>query len=157
MTETIIQNEQETAPELGMDLHLHTIPLQRIHQIWSAVEPFLAAGLEEGQETRTDYTLDQVKASLALGYWQLVVATDGLGDVYGACAIDFINRPNDRVAYITTIGGRGIINEQNKDRFFDLLRKCGATLIEVAARDSAARLFGRFGLSKKYTVMEKPL
>lgn len=157
MTETIIQKPVETAPELDMDFHIHVIPVNHVAQAWSLVESFLQEGLERGQETRTDYTIDQVKSYLAQGYWQLIVACDTNGDVHGACAVEFINRPNDRVAFIVTIGGRLVISESNAEQFYAILRNCGATLIELAARQSAARLFRMWGLRDKYTVMEKAL
>lgn len=157
MTETIIRYDVQTAPKLAMDLHILTIPVNRVAQNWTMVSPFLLDGLDRGQVTRRDYTLDQVKAALCSGLWQLVVAADDDGVVHGACAIEFIYRANDCVAFVVTMGGRGIVAADNGELFYELLRNCGATTIEVACRDSAARLFSMAGLQKKYTVLEKAL
>lgn len=154
---TEILDQIKTIPKSGMALHIQKIPVNRVAQMWSQVSPFLLDGLDRGQVTRHDYTLDQLKAALCRGDWQLIVAHDDDGAIFGACAVEFIYRANDCVAFVVSMGGRGIVCTKNGELFYNLLRDCGATLIEVACRDSAARLFSMAGLSKKYTILEKAL
>lgn len=157
MDETIIRETLKTIPKSGMALHIQKVPVNRVAQMWSLVSPFLLDGLERGQVTRQDYTIDQAKALLCRGDWQLIVAHDDTGAIYGACAVEFIYRPNDCVAFIPTLGGRGIVCNENGEQFFQLLRECGATTLEVACRKSAARLFSTAGLTDKHMILEKAL
>ena len=36
----------------------------------------------------------------------LLVATDDNAEIHGAATVSFINYPNDRVAFVTAIGGK---------------------------------------------------
>jgi hypothetical protein len=113
------------------------------------VEGFLSSALEYSQG---DYTLEQVKSLVAMGNWTLVVAVDDNG-VQGAATVDFLNRPNNRVAFITAIGGRLVSSEDSVEQLKKLLGSFGATCIEGAARESIARLWSRYGFEEKYRIV----
>ena len=98
-----------------------------------------------------DYTIEQVKASLASGQWMLVVAVDG-AEVCGAMTISFFNRPNDRVAFITTVGGKNIINDDTFAQLKNLVAAFGATYIEAAGRESVMRMLEHQGFKEKYRI-----
>ena len=104
-----------------------------------------------------DYTLDQVKVYLTNGQWVLVVALDDLGKIKGCCTVSFLNYPNDRVAFITTIGGKFISDKQIYAEFCELLKAQGATKVQGAARESIARLWRRLGFTEKYIIVENKL
>jgi hypothetical protein len=83
------------------------------------------------------------------------VAVDESGEIKGACTIEYINRPNSRVAMITAIGGRLITSEDSFDQLRNILKLNGATHIEGAARESIARLWKmKFGFAEKYKIVE---
>lgn len=153
MTETIIQNEQETAPELAMDIHVSSVPLRLVAQTWPDAEPFIKSGLDMGQVDFEDYTIDQAKAMVLQGYWHLVVGYDDTGKIHGAAAIEMINRANDRVAFVVSIAGKMIASNSSFDQLASVLKAFGATSIEGAARESIARLWKRFGFKTKYAVV----
>ena len=104
-----------------------------------------------------DYTLDQVKVYLTNGQWQLVVAFDDFGKIKGCCTVTFQNYPNDRVAFITAIGGKFISDKQIYAEFCDILKAQGATKVQGAARESIARLWRRIGFKEKYVIVENTL
>jgi hypothetical protein len=122
-----------------------------VHQTWPLVEEFLTAAAKVSQG---DYTSDQVKALLANGSWLLLVAVDAENNITGAGAISFNNMPNDRVAFITAIGGKGIVNPDIYEQLCMVLKGYGATKIQCAARDSAARLYESVGFEKKHIILE---
>ena len=153
MTETIIQKPVETAPESSMDFHIDIVPLRLAAQLWAKVEPFIKDGLDMGQQGFEDYTIDQVKAMILQGYWHLIVAYDDNNQMRGAAAVEMINRPNDRVAFIISIGGHLVTNQYTFAQLADSLKALGATTIEGAARESIARLWRRFGFITKYAVV----
>jgi hypothetical protein len=101
-----------------------------------------------------DYTLDQIKMYVLTSVWLLLVGTDDENKIHGAMTVEFQNRPNHRVAFITGTGGRSIINDETFKQLEGICRANGATAIECAARDSVSRLLDRFGFKDKYRIVE---
>lgn len=128
---------------------IERVDLAHVHHVWPLVEGFISSALEHSQG---DYTLEQVKTLVAMGNWTLLVAVDDNG-VQGAATVDFFNRPNDRVAFITAIGGRLISSPDTFEQLKALLKTIGATCIEGAARESIARLWSRYGFVEKYRIV----
>ena len=126
------------------------VPIEWVNRTWNMVEGYLQAALEHA---KGDYTIDQVKSYLAQGNWTLVVASDDENKVHGAAAINFFNRPNDRVAFIVAIGGKLITNQDTFKQLKQYLIAMGATALEGASRESAARLWMRYGLTEKYRIV----
>ena len=134
-----------------MSLEIKHVPVQYVNQAWPLVEKFIKDAVNYGGD---DYTLDQVRVYLASGQWLLVVAADEQGAVKGAATISFSNYPNDRVAFVTFIGGRLISSQDTFKQFKDLLKANGATKIQGAARESIARLWSRYGFEERYRIVE---
>lgn len=130
-------------------MNIQRVDVGHIHQVWPMVEPHLAAALEH---SKGEYTLESVKVLLVTGQWLLVVAADEEG-VHGAATVSFNNRPHDRVAFVTAIGGKLISNADTFEQLKTLLRTLGATCIEGAARESIARLWSRYGFEEKYRIV----
>lgn len=120
-----------------------------VSQVWPKVADHIQAALEY----QDDYTLDHAQVYLTSGQWTLIVASDENNFVHGAAAVQFVNRPNDRVAFVIAMGGRLISNQDTYLQFKDLLRAFGATYIEGAARESIARLWTRYGFEEKYRIV----
>ena len=137
-----------------MSLLIRHVPVQYVNQAWPLVEQYLAEAVQYGGD---DYTLDQVRVYIATGQWLLVVAADESGAVKGAATINFCNYPNDRVAFVTFIGGRLISNQDTFKQFKDLLKANGATKIQGAAREAIARLWSRYGFKERYIIVELSL
>ena len=125
------------------------VPIEYVNATWKDVEGFIAEAVDRCEP---DYTLDQVKTMVATGQWILVVAVDA-NVIKGAATVCFFNRPNDRVAFVTYIGGKGLAN---KDAFKQLCLlfkvNFGATAIEGAVNEAVSRLWRRFGCKEKYRI-----
>ena len=119
-----------------------------VNQVWPKVADYIEAALAY----QDDYTIEQAKVYLTNGSWTLVVAVADDGHLQGAAAVQFFNRPNDRVAFVIAMGGKLITGQETFLQFKDLLKAFGATYIEGASRESATRLWQRFGLQEKYRV-----
>lgn len=130
-------------------MKIQYVPIEWVNQTWPRVENFVVAALEHAQG---DYTIDQVKALVTQGTWMLLVAVDG-SEIKGAATINFYNRPNDRVGFISTIGGRLISNPDTFDQLKAFALSQGATVIEGAARESIARLWTRYGFTEKHRIV----
>lgn len=119
------------------------------------VAPFIASGLRFSQG---DYDVEHAKVYLANGQWQLLIALDDENKPAGAASVEFINRPNDRVAFFTSVGGKFMTTPEVFSQVREILKSYGATKIEGAARESAARLWqSKFGFSEKYKIVEVSL
>lgn len=134
-----------------MKLTVKPVPTSAIHQVWPQVREFLAEALKWGED---DYTEDQAKALLANGSWVLLVVVDDENGIHGAVSVNLFNMPNDRVAFITAIGGTLISNQDTHAQLCALLKGFGATKIQGAARESVARLWRRYGFKERYVIVE---
>jgi hypothetical protein len=124
------------------------------HQTWPLVKDLFASALKFGGD---EYTLDQIKGLLASGSWVLLVAADGENTIHGAASVNFYNMPNDRIGLITAMAGKAIVNRDVFGQVCALLKANGATKVQCAARESAARLYKQVGLEERYTILEAKL
>lgn len=129
-------------------MKIQHVDVSYVNQLWPQVEKFI----EDALAYQDDYNVEHVKVFLVNGTWTLVVAIDEDGVIHGAATIQFYNRPNARVAFVVTMGGRLITGHETYEQFTELLKAFGATYIEGASRASATRLWERFGLKEKYRV-----
>jgi hypothetical protein len=87
-------------------LKFYVVETNRIQQTWNEVEPMLAKAMAH---SGGEYSLEQLKVMLTQGRQVLCVGTE-LDDltltIKCAMTIEWINYPNDRVAFITAIGGK---------------------------------------------------
>jgi len=130
-------------------MNVQYVPLEWVNGTWDKVDKFIASALAH---SKGDYTVEQVKSLVTQGQWELLVAVEE-GVIHGAATINFYNRPNDRVAFITTIGGKLVSNKDTFEELRDFAKSKGATVIEGAARESIARLWKRYGFEEKYRIV----
>lgn len=129
-------------------MKIQHVALEYVNQVWPQVAYFIEVALDY----QDDYTLEHAQVYVSNGTWALFVAVNDEDDVVGAATVQFYNRPSDRVAFVVTMGGKLITGQQTYAQFTDLLKAFGATYIECASRESATRLWQRFGLKEKYRV-----
>jgi len=131
-------------------MNVQHVPLEWVPRVWPLAKDHIAAAMEH---SKGDYTVDHVQAYVTSGRWMLLVAAEG-ETIHGAATVDFFNRPNARVAFITAIGGKLISNQETFAQLKAVLASFGATVIEGAARESIARLWSRYGFEEKYRIVE---
>jgi len=130
-------------------MRVEAVDIGHVHQVWPMVEGFIDSALKF---SKGDYDTQAAKVFVSTGQWSLLVAVDDQG-VQGAATVSFFNRPHDRVAFITAIGGKLISSPETFAQLKQILSQYGATCIEGAARDSIARLWTRYGFSEKYKIV----
>ena len=130
-------------------MQVQHVDISHVNQVWSLVEGFIDDALDY---SKGDYTLEQAKTLVAVGHWALFVAVNEAG-IQGAATVSFSNRPSDRVAFITAIGGKLISSPETFEQLKQVLASVGATCIEGAARESVARLWSRYGFEEKYRIV----
>ena len=130
-------------------MKIQHVDVNYVNQSWPQVEQFIDAALAY----QDDYNIEHAKVYVTNGTWVLIVAIDDDQVIHGAATIQFYNRPKARVAFVVTMGGKLITGHETYAQFTELLKAFGATYIEGASRESAARLWQRFGLQEKYRVV----
>jgi len=137
-----------------MTITVRTVSTTIFHQVWPSVEELF---VKANKHDVGDYTIDQIKAFLASGNWLLLVATDEENKIHGVAAINFYNMPNYRVGFITAMAGKAIVNEDVYKQVCEILKANGATRVQCAARESAARLYKQVGMQERHIIMETQL
>ena len=135
-----------------MTFKVQPVPVQLINQIWSKVEPFIKSA--EEKFGGSEYTTDQIKVYLVTGQMMLLVAADENAEIHGAATVSFINYPNDRVAFVTSIGGKLVSSPETFAQMSEVFKANGATKIQGAAKEAVARLWKRFGFQDKAILVE---
>lgn len=125
-----------------------------VQQTWPAVGGMLERALEfSGGE----YSAEHLRMMVVRGEQQLFVVVED-GRIIGAITVEFANFPNDRVAFITAIGGRLIARQDLFDELKSVLRQQGCTKIKGEAREAVARLWHqKFGIEAPRLVVEMKL
>lgn len=131
-------------------MNVQYVPTAAIHQVWDQVSPYLAEALAHG---KGDYTVEQARVYITKGDWLTLVAVDDAQIVQGAAAVQFFNRPNDRVAFVVALGGKLVTSQQTFEQLKQICAANGATAIEGTARESTARLWTRYGFEEKYRIV----
>ena len=138
-----------------MTFKVQLVPVQLINQIWSKVEPFIKNA--EEKFGGSEYTTEQIKVYLVTGQMMLLVATDENAEIHGAATVSFISYPNDRVAFVTSIGGKLVTSPETFAQMSEVFKSNGATKIQGAAKEAVARLWKRFGFEEKAILVEVKL
>jgi len=129
------------------------VPTNYCAQNWNLVEGYFTVAVKYSD----DYTVEQIKTYVLTGVWLLLVIVDESNKIHGALTVSFENGANHRTACITALGGKSIVGPETFNQGCEILKNLGATRIHCYARDSAARLYAKSGLSKKSTLMEYKL
>jgi hypothetical protein len=126
-----------------------------IQQIWENVEPYLSAALKH---SGGEYGIEHLKVFLIQGSQTLLIAVNEDNKIHGAATIEWINYPNERVAYVVCIGGRLVTSKDIWNQFENWVKQNGGTMIRGATYREAARLWKRkFNVEERYIMVEKKL
>jgi hypothetical protein len=135
-------------------MNLRPVPPAYIPQLWAKVGNMLSKALETGAG---EYNADQLKVMLVNGQQVLLVVESG-EEIKGAFCIAFEMYPNDRIAFVTAVGGRAMCDQEAWKQFEHWARLQGCTKIRGAAYESVARLWRqKFGVESRYLIVEKEL
>ena len=134
-------------------MKLYVVPTNQVQRFWYLAEPLLQKALDKGNN---EFTADQLKLLVTQGHQQLLLVMKE-DKCYVAVTVQWINYPNDRVAYITYIGGKN--TKSGFEQFKQWVKHNGGTAIQGSTKyESIARLWNRlYGYEKKYQLMELKL
>ena len=129
---------------------LYVVPTNQVKRFWYLAEPLLQKAIEKGNG---EFTTGQLKLLVTQGQQQLLLAMEK--DIcHSATTVQWVNYPNDRVAYITYLGGKDI--KEVADEFKEWVRQNGGTSIHCSTKyESIAKLLiNKHGYCKKYQLLE---
>ena len=134
-------------------MKLYVVPTNQVQRFWYLAEPLLQKALDKGNN---EFTADQLKLLVTQGQQQLLLVMKE-DKCYVALTVQWINYPNDRVAYITYIGGKN--TKAGFEQFKQWVKHNGGTEIQGSNKfESIARLWNKlYGYEKKYQLMELKL
>jgi len=132
---------------------LKRILLDEIAQKWAKVSLFIEDALLFADG---DYTLDQVRLAVVSNQWLLIGIYEG-DFIKGALTVSFMNMPNDRIGFVTTIGGKNIFTKDTYKQLKEILKQFGATKIQGGVRESVARLWRKVGFKERYILVENTI
>jgi hypothetical protein len=121
------------------------VPTEWTARLWPEIEQYVSMAQEFSSD---EYTVDQVKTLVLTGVWNLLVATEE-NKLRGAVVMSVSNRPNDRAAFIVTMGGKNIVSVDSINQIKEIAVTLGATVLEGAVRESVARLAVKVGFTEK--------
>jgi hypothetical protein len=121
------------------------VPNEWTARIWPEVEQYVKMAHEFAAD---EYTVEQVKTLVLTGVWNLLVATKE-NNLCGAVVMAVSNSPNNRVAFIVTMGGKNIVSVDSINQIKEIAVTLGATVLEGAVRESVARLAVKVGFTEK--------
>lgn len=135
-------------------MNLKIVGPQYICQVWPQVSGMIESSI---QYCGGEYTADQLKVLLIRGDHVLLVAeTDN--SIVGAGTVSFIQYPNDRICFITAIGGKMVTGKEMFSKLSDWAKAQGCTKIQAACRESVARMLRqRIGMNERYRIVEMNL
>jgi len=126
-----------------------------IQQIWENVEPYLSAALKH---SGGEYGIEHLKLFLIQGNQTLLVAVNEDNKIHGAAVIEWVNYPNERIAFVVCLGGRLVTSKDIWNQFENWVKQNGGTMIRGATYKEAARLWKRkFNVEERYIMVEKKL
>jgi hypothetical protein len=131
-----------------------------VHSIWPKVKKYLEASLEEGMpypEWSRSYNIDHMLQFLVAEQWLLLVGVDENNEILGAGTLAFTNTPLNRVATITSTGGKFLANPDIIDQVKQIAKARGATVLQAYCRDSMVRLMQRSGFEPHNRLVEQQI
>lgn len=136
-----------------MNTELRYVPLEHVAATWPQIEHFIQSMEQYGPN---DHTLAQMRMRACTGDWLLGVYVEN-EELVGATLISFQNFPNDRVAFVCAVGGKGILTQDGYAQLRTLCASRGATRMQGYMRPSLVRLLKRRGAKEMATLMDDPL
>ena len=143
--------ESKQKPSLTVKKVVH----EELRGAWPKVKQYIETARPWGYG---DHTIEQIELELLVkDSWILLVAEDENKELHGAATFTFIDYPNDKVAFMTYIGGHLVTYPDTNSQMERILKLHGATKIQGFVRKSMARYARLYGYRERGIVVETKL
>ena len=101
----------------------------------------------------TATTIQHVEYSIRTGKMFLLVWEEPGEGITGACTIEFIDYPMERIGHVNLMGGKGIVRDYVFDEAKEFMRLNGAKKAQCWARGSLVEMYKKMGMENTHQVM----
>lgn len=129
---------------------LHYVSPNVLPQVWDAVAPMLQKAIDIDPSA---ITIEQVEYSIRTGRTYLLVWDEPEQGITGACTVELIDYPRQRVAHVNLMGGKGIVRDYVFEEAKAWMRNMGATTAQCWAQGSLVDMYKKMGMENTHQVM----
>jgi hypothetical protein len=133
---------------------LHHVQPNTLPIIWPIAFPLLKKAIDLEPES---YNEQLIEYNVRTGKTHLLVWEEPGEGITGACTIDIIDYPMERIANVNLMGGKGIVRDYVFDEAKEFMRRCGATKAQCFARGTLVDMYKKMGLENTHQVMRVTL
>lgn len=133
---------------------LHHVHPNHLPAVWPIALPLLkkAMDLEPGSHNE-----QFIEYSIRTGRTHLLVWEEPGEGITGACTIEFIDYPLERIAHVNLMGGKGIVRDYVFDEAKEFMRMNGAKKAQCWARGTLVDMYKKMGMENTHQVMRVTL
>jgi hypothetical protein len=133
---------------------LHHVHPNHLPAVWPVALPLLkkAMDLEPGSHNE-----QFIEYSIRTGKTHLLVWEEPGEGITGACTIEFIDYPMERVAHVNLMGGKGVVRDYVFEEAKEFMRRNGAKKAQCWARGTLVDMYKKMGMENTHQVMRVTL
>jgi hypothetical protein len=133
---------------------LYHVSPNHLPTVWPIALPLLkkAMDLEPGSHNE-----QFIEWSIRKGQTQLLVWEEPNEGITGACTVEFIDYPMERVAHVNLMGGKGIVRDYVFEEAKNFMRLNGAKKAQCWARGTLVDMYKKMGMENTHQVMRVDL
>ena len=125
---------------------LHFVPPSALPQVWNTVAPMLQKAIDIDPSA---ITIEQVEHAVRTGRSFLLVWEEPNEGLTGACTIDIMDYPRQRVAHVNLMGGKGIVRDYVFEEAKAWMRSMGATTAQCWAQGTLVDMYKKMGMENR--------
>ena len=129
---------------------LHFVPPSALPQVWNTVAPMLQKAIDIDPSA---ITIEQVEHAVRTGRSFLLVWEEPNEGLTGACTIDIMDYPRQRVAHVNLMGGKGIVRDYVFEEAKAWMKARGATKAQCWAKGTLVDMYKKMGMENTHQVM----
>ena len=129
---------------------LHNVHPNHLPVVWPVAAPLIQKAIDLDP---TATTIQHVEYSIRIGKMFLLVWEEPGEGITGACTIEFIDYPMERVGHVNLMGGKGIVRDYVFDEAKEFMRLNGAKKAQCWARGSLVEMYKKMGMENTHQVM----
>jgi hypothetical protein len=131
-------------------MSLHQIHPAQLPQVWPVAAPLLQKAIDLEP---TAITIEQVEYSVRTGKIFLLVWDEPEKGITGACTVEFIDYPRERIGHVNLMGGKGIVRDYVFEEAKNWMRSFGATKAQCWAKGTLVDMYKKMGMENTHQVM----
>jgi hypothetical protein len=133
---------------------LHHVPPNALPTVWPIAFPLLKKAIDLDPEA---YNPQFIEYSIRTGRAYLLVWEEPGEGITGACTIEIIDSPTERIAHVNLMGGKGIVRDYVFAEAKDFMRSLGATTAQCWCKDNLVPMYKKMGMENTHHVMRLKL